>query len=57
MLHGHPSYKFILVDDNGYVSSYDPKTTSGDHMIMVLVSHLYFLDQQKTSLVIKFLDI
>ena len=37
VLHGDDSYRFIMVEDNGVVSSYAPRLSGGDHMIMVTV--------------------
>ena len=37
MMHGHPDYRFVMVEDFGYTNSYAPKLSAGDHQIMVLV--------------------
>ena len=37
-LHGSDSYRFITVADNGIVSSYNPRTVSGDVQTSVYVS-------------------
>ena len=36
-LHGSDSYRFITVADNGIVSSYNPRTVSGDVQTSVYV--------------------
>ena len=38
MLVGDPAYKFIHVEDFGYVVSYDPRTSFGDFQTMLPVS-------------------
>jgi len=38
MLVGDPSYKFIHVEDFGYVVSYEPRTSFGDYQTMLPVS-------------------
>lgn len=40
MLIGDPAYKFIHVEDFGYVSSYTPRTSFGDFQTMLSVSNL-----------------
>jgi len=40
MLIGDPSYKFIHVEDFGYVASYEPRTSFGDFQTMLSVSGL-----------------
>jgi hypothetical protein len=37
MLHGDPLYKFIHVEDFGYVVSYSPRTSFGDFQSMLPV--------------------
>ena len=37
VLHGDDSYRFVMVEDGGFVESYDPKTKGGDIQVMVLV--------------------
>ena len=39
VLHGGDDYKFVVVEDNGFVSSYAPRLAGGDHMIMVTVNN------------------
>jgi len=41
MLVGDPAYKFIHVEDFGYVVSYNPRTSFGDFQTMLPVS-FYF---------------
>jgi len=38
MLIGDPAYKFIHVEDFGYVASYAPRTSFGDFQTMLSVS-------------------
>ncbi len=38
MLHGSPTYKFVVVEEFGIVSSYNPRTVFGDIQTMVSVS-------------------
>jgi len=38
MLIGDPAYKFIHVEDYGYVTSYAPRTSFGDFQTMLSVS-------------------
>jgi len=40
MLIGDPAYKFIHVEDFGYVTSYAPRTSFGDFQTMLSVSTL-----------------
>jgi len=42
MLVGDPAYKFIHVEDFGYVVSYDPRTSFGDYQTMLPVS-IFFI--------------
>lgn len=37
VLHGGENYRFVMIEDNGLVSSYSPRLSAGDHMIMVMV--------------------
>ncbi|VVC38101.1 Hypothetical protein CINCED_3A025405 [Cinara cedri] len=37
VLSGSDSYKFVHVEDDGIVSSYNPRTSHGDHQILVFV--------------------
>ena len=39
-LHGGETYRFIHVEDFGYVSSYNPRVSAGDVQIMVEVCQL-----------------
>ena len=32
-------YRFVHVESMGIVSSYSPRTTRGDHQVMIFVSH------------------
>ena len=41
MLVGDPAYKFIHVEDFGYVASYNPRTSFGDFQTMLSVSSLH----------------
>jgi len=41
MLIGDPAYKFIHVEDFGYVVSYAPRTSFGDFQTMLSVSSLH----------------
>ena len=41
MLVGDPAYKFIHVEDFGYVVSYAPRTSFGDFQTMLPVSVLF----------------
>ena len=41
MLMGDPAYKFIHVEDFGYVVSYAPRTSFGDFQTMLPVSVLF----------------
>jgi hypothetical protein len=34
---GSEDYKFVHVEEGGYVVSYDPRTSSGDHQHLVVV--------------------
>jgi len=43
MLIGDPAYKFIHVEDFGYVTSYAPRTSFGDFQTMLSVSTLRFM--------------
>jgi len=43
MLVGDPAYKFIHVEDFGYVVSYAPRTSFGDFQTMLSVSCLLFV--------------
>jgi hypothetical protein len=36
-LHGSDNYRFVVVEEYGFVRSYDPRTLSGDVQIMVWV--------------------
>ena len=38
MLHGSMDYKFVVVEEFGIVSSYNPRTVFGDIQTMVIVS-------------------
>lgn len=40
VLRGSPSYKFVHVEENGIVSSYGARLSSGDHQILVYVSSI-----------------
>ena len=33
-------YRFVHVENMGIVSSYSPRTTRGDHQVMIFVSHV-----------------
>lgn len=37
LLHGDPDYRFIIVEDFGYVVSYNPRTFQGDVQTMLSV--------------------
>jgi len=41
MLMGDPAYKFIHVEDFGYVVSYAPRTSFGDFQTMLPVSVMF----------------
>ena len=43
MLHGSPYYKFVVVEEFGIVSSYNPRTVFGDVQTMVVVSEIPLL--------------
>ena len=43
MLVGDPAYKFIHVEDFGYVVSYAPRTSFGDFQTMLSVSSRLFV--------------
>jgi len=45
MLVGDPSYKFIHVEDFGYVVSYAPRTSFGDFQTMLPVGGLKCFSQ------------
>ncbi len=34
---GSDDYKFVHVEENGYVVSYDPRTSSGDHQHLIVI--------------------
>ena len=38
MLHGSSDYKFVVVEEFGIVSSYNPRTVFGDIQTMVMAS-------------------
>ena len=38
MLHGSDNYKFVVIEEFGIVSSYAPRTISGDIQTMMFVS-------------------
>ncbi len=39
MLHGNDAFRFVNVEDFGFVRSYSPRLTAGDVQIMVPVSY------------------
>jgi hypothetical protein len=41
MLHGGDDYRFVRVEEFGYVSSYNPRLLGGDIQTMVDVSPIY----------------
>lgn len=40
---GSPDYRFINVERDGIVSSYDARSTSGDHQILIYVIYLLYI--------------
>jgi len=47
MLVGDPAYKFIHVEDFGYVVSYAPRTSFGDFQTMLSVSCVLFMHKYR----------
>ncbi|XP_005178924.2 CD109 antigen [Musca domestica] len=45
VLHGSPDYKFVHVEENGIVRSYNPRTSFGEHQFFI------YLEAQGTSIV------
>ncbi|XP_055682834.1 CD109 antigen [Lutzomyia longipalpis] len=45
VLHGSPDYKFVHVEENGIVRSYNPRTSFGEHQFFI------YLEAQSTSIV------
>uniref|UniRef100_A0A6B2E7M4 Putative alpha-macroglobulin n=1 Tax=Phlebotomus kandelakii TaxID=1109342 RepID=A0A6B2E7M4_9DIPT len=45
VLHGSPDYKFVHVDENGIVRSYNPRTSFGEHQFFI------YLEAQGTAIV------
>ncbi|GAB0098879.1 macroglobulin complement-related [Sergentomyia squamirostris] len=45
VLHGSPDYKFVHVEENGIVRSYNPRTSFGEHQFFI------YLEPQQTSVV------
>ena len=45
VLHGSPDYKFVHVEENGIVRSYNPRTSFGEHQFFI------YLDAQGTTVV------
>uniref|UniRef100_W4VRF5 Putative alpha-macroglobulin n=1 Tax=Corethrella appendiculata TaxID=1370023 RepID=W4VRF5_9DIPT len=45
VLHGSPDYKFVHVEEDGIVASYNPRTTHGEHQFFI------YLNAQDSSMV------
>lgn len=37
VLHGSPDYKFVHVEENGIVRSYNPRTSFGEHQFFIYI--------------------
>ena len=49
VLHGTDSHRFIIVEENGMVDFYNPRTKAGDHQHLITVSKVYLPSRRKRS--------
>lgn len=47
VLHGSPDYKFVHVEENGIVRSYNPRTSFGEHQFFIYIKVDIFVKNTK----------